>query len=349
MLQQQQQPAAPAAAPQQAPQQQQPPRRPFVVPPGFIFDSDMGRSIDTVLAAALLHGLGTKGRIIAAGVSNCSLEAAGFCEVLARFYSGEPPGSMARQAAPVAVDEQGCKPSSEEAAHLRQALSRKTADDKPAFRHSIDSLIDTSDPRVLYRNALLSQKQRECTVVLAGPASNLVGLLQFSGAADIVKDRVGVLVAALGCYGGDGTDPRVAADIQAARYLFDKWPGPIVAVGMETGEAIPFPGSSLESSFSWASVHPVVEAYKAYRPTPYDAPAQALAAALHASAGKDSLFRMSEPGTIRVRDNGQTEFSPASNGAHKYLIADPAQRQRIQEAYVAGVSAKPAPPRRPFF
>ena len=63
----------------------------------------------------------------------------------------------------------------------------------------------------------------------------------------------------------------IKTDIPAARKLFAEWPTPIVASGYEVGEALPFPASSIENDFSWSPAHPVVEAYKAYRPMPYDA------------------------------------------------------------------------------
>ncbi len=342
-MMQQQQPPAPQAV---KPEVQQ--RKPFVMPPGFLFDSDMGRSIDTVLAAALLYGLGAKGRVIASAVSSNSLDAAAFCEVLARFYSGETPGTLTRQAAPVGLNDSAPARDGSGDAFLRAVFSRKTEDGKPAFRHSIESVVDTADPCVLYRNSLLSQKPGEATVVLAGSASNLAKLMRFPGAAEIVKQRVGLLVAALGCYSGDKPDPRVAADLAAARQLFEAWPGPVVAVGTEVGEAIPFPARSIDSAFAWAPVHPVVEAYKAFRPMPYDAPAQALAAAFYAGNQKESFFQVSETGTIRVDAEGRTRFTAGADGRHRYLIANSAVRDRLQTAYVEAVSAKPVPPRRPF-
>lgn len=94
-----------------------------------------------------------------------------------------------------------------------------------------------------------------------------------------------------------------------------------------------------------APLHAVVEAY---RVMPDDAAAQALAAVLHAANPKERYFRLLEPGNIRVSENGLTRFSPEHNGKHRYLIPDPAQRDRIQAAYIAGVGTQPVAPRRPF-
>ena len=45
----------------------------------------------------------------------------------------------------------------------------------------------------------------------------------------------------------------------------------------------------------------------------------------------------------RVLDDGRTQFTPAADGKHRYLIVDPAQKERVIELYTAMVSAQPAP------
>ena len=113
------------------------------------------------------------------------------------------------------------------------------------------------------------------------------------------------------------------SDIAAARKLFAEWPTPVVAVGSEVGDALPYPGASIEKDFAWSPAHPVVDAYRALKPMPYDAPASALAAVLHAVHPEDGYFTLSDPGTITVQDDGRTRFTPAADGRHRYLIVDP--------------------------
>src|SRR5229473_6464875 len=59
-------------------------------PVGFIFDSDMGNSIDDALALALLYGFDGKNeaRVVSVSVSKPNLKAAAFCETVGRFYAG---------------------------------------------------------------------------------------------------------------------------------------------------------------------------------------------------------------------------------------------------------------------
>ena len=53
--------------------------------PGILFDADIGRDLDTTIALCMLCGLG-RGRVIAIGVSNSSLDAAAMSDGIARFY-----------------------------------------------------------------------------------------------------------------------------------------------------------------------------------------------------------------------------------------------------------------------
>jgi hypothetical protein len=76
---------------------------------------------------------------------------------------------------------------------------------------------------------------------------------------------------------------------------------------------------------------------------PYDAPSTALAAVLQAVHPDDGYFTLSAPGTIEVLEDGRTRFAAAANGKHRYVIVDPAQKERITGVYTALVSAPPAP------
>ena len=93
--------------------------------------------------------------------------------------------------------------------------------------------------------------------------------------------------------------------------------------GREIGEALPFPGESIEKDFACSTAHPVVEAYRAYRQMPYDAPSWAMAAMLYAVHPEDGYFKLSD------------------NGTPRNLILDPGQKERILRTYIEMASAKP--------
>jgi hypothetical protein len=325
-------------------QAQAPPKRGAVQPPGIVFDSDMGRNIDAALALAMLYNLGPKGRPIAVSVSNSSLEAAAFCDAVARFYTGDPVAQStgAREIMPVGLVENGARLAS--APMLSAPLALKKTDGSAAFHSGVADITDTADVNVLIRNALSTQKDGEGIVVLAGPATNLVRALAWSGAKDTIAAKVGLLVVAAGEFAGGSADVRIKADVASAKQLFARWPSPIMVVGMEVGAALPYPGSSIETDYSWSPNHPIVEAYRAFKTMPYDAPSQALAAVLFAANQKESYFRLSEPGAIEVLDDGRTRFTRSETGKHRYLIADPAQKEIVIKAFTELASAKPAAP-----
>ncbi|MCI0419658.1 MAG: hypothetical protein L0312_10620, partial [Acidobacteria bacterium] len=89
--------------------------------------------------------------------------------------------------------------------------------------------------------------------------------------------------------------------------------------------------------------HPIVDAYRAYRPMPYDAPTWDMTTVLYAVRSEAGYFKLSEPGIISVLDDGRTKFSPSPEGKQRYLILDPAQRENIFKTYTEIASAKPVP------
>ncbi len=311
---------------------------------GVIYDFDAGGGVDGALALAMLYAMEGKGeaRILSTSTSRASLRSAAFCDALARFFSAAPAGGAGgfqRTAAIGMAD--GPKPEGDTPA-LQAVLDRKTADGKAVYSSGIAKPNDTADPVALIRNAMTAQNDGNCVVVMAGPATNLARVLALPDGADWIKRKVKFLVAAVSSFPEGRPDAAIAADVAAAQHVFAAWPGPIVAVGAEVGAAMPFPGESIGKDFSWAQDHPIVDAYRANRAMPYDAPAQAMAAVLYA-VHPDGYFRVSEPGTITVAGDGSVRFKGAADGRHRYLMVDASQKDAISAQYVALASAKPVP------
>jgi hypothetical protein len=320
---------------------------------GIVFDSDMGNGVDAALALALLYGLEGKGetRLISNSTSISSLKSAAFADVLARFYAGPRPaaggfGGFAPALPPIGMAGDGDL--ADDSAVLKAVLENTTADGTPAYPHGIKKLNDTAEPVALIRNAMTAQYDENCMVVLAGPASNLVKTMELPGSLELIKRKVKLLALAAGSYPAGRADLRMKADVAAARRLLSEWPTPIVAVGTEVGDGLPFPGTSIEKDFAWAPSHPIVDAYRAFRTMPYDAPAPAAAAVLYA-VRPDGYFKLSAPGKIGVLEDGRTRFTPAADGPHRYLEIDPAQKERVMQTYAELVSAKPVPRQNPRF
>jgi hypothetical protein len=176
-----------------------------------------------------------------------------------------------------------------------------------------------------------------------GPATNLARLLNLSKMPEGIEEKARLLVVAMGRFPA-GADPvHVGPDVEAARKLFAEWPGPIVACGAEVGEKIAFPASSIENDFGWTANHPVVDAYRAYKPMPYDAEAWETAAALYAVRPDTEYFQLSAPGQITVGEDGAVNFTEAPEGKHRYLIFDESKRTAIIEAITRLASTEPKP------
>lgn len=321
-----------------------------ILPPiGIAFDGDFGHRIDAVLAVAMLNGMAAKGeaRRISLSVSRPSLQAAQLADVIAAFYTVRPPAGRIGGAVGAAREGMIGMPegaaSKDDAPPLAAALSTRGADGAAVHKSTIGGIVDTAESAVLIRNLLLAQNDQNAAIVLAGPATGPARLLALYRAVPQVVAKVRHLAVAAGSYPAGPPDPAITQDLAAARKLFAEWPTPLVAVGTEVGAALPYPGTSIERDLSWSPAHPVADAYRAFRPMPYDAPASALAAVLHAVHPNDGYFKTSEPGTIEVLDDGRTRFTPGAGGKHRYLIVDPAQRDRIITRYTDMVSAQPAP------
>ncbi len=307
-------------------------------PVGIAFEGDFGHRIDAVLAIAMLNGLAAKGeaRTIATCVSRTSVKAAQLADVLVGFYTSRPIGGSAM----IGMPESDVP---DEAPPVAAILAKNTPEGTPQYTSNINRVLDTADNAVLIRNMILAQQDGNASLVLAGPATGFVRLMNLYGARPQLQTKVGRLVVALGAYPSGTADPGVKADIAAARALFAEWPTPLVAVGTELGEALAYPGASIDTGLAWSPVHPVADAYRAFRAMPYDAPTAALAATLHAAHPTADYFKLSEPGTITVLDDGRTQFTAGADGRHRYLMVEPAQKAQVLQLFTDLVSARPAP------
>jgi hypothetical protein len=324
-------------------------RGPAVRPPiGIALDGDFGSRLDAMLAVAMLNGFTakTEARRIALSVSRPSLVSAQLADVVSGFYRPRPlagsGGGVGAITEGVIGMPEGAAPS-EDKPVLAATLSKKTAEGAPAYSSNISGLINTAESAILIRNLLLAQHDGNAAIVLAGPATGVVRLLGLYRSGPQITAKCRELVVAAGSFPAGQPEATIKNDVTAARKLFAEWPTPIVAVGSEIGDALPYPGSSIEKDFAWSPVHPVVDAFRAYKAMPYDAPAPALAAVLYAVHPNDGYFKLSDPGTISVLEDGRTRFTPQAEGKHRYLIVDPAQKERVISLYTAMVSAAPAP------
>lgn len=296
-------------------------------PLGVVYNTTMSRP-DSALALALLHGFEGKreARVAGVAVSGSGLASAAFCDVLGRFYAGTAPPSNSNRVLPIGLAAEGALPP--DAPMFKAALERRE------YKRIVEKVTDTSEVPALLRNSLTGQVNGNAVMVLSAPATHIARILDLLGTPELIKAKVKMLVI---------VDAGVPQDGAAMRKVLAAWPTPIVLCGREVGVAVPFPASSIEKDFAWSPAHPVVDAYRAYKPMPYDAPSWDMAAVLYAVRPDTGLFQLSDPGTIQMTDDGRMTVAPSAEGKHRSLTVDPAQKDKIVQAYTEIASAKPVP------
>jgi hypothetical protein len=258
--------------------------------------------------------------------SRPDLKTVGYVDMVERYYHG--PGRNFAQVPPVGMRTEG-KPGVTPKAFVAPFDRKK--DGAALYTNQVKSVIDTGDPNTLFRNYLEGQYDQNAFFVLTGPATNLAAALEFRGMKELIAAKIKYLVVA----GAEGDPP-------AAKKVLAEWPTPIVALGPEIGSALEFPGASIDKEFAAANPdNPVADAYRAWDPKLGNTPALASAAALYAGRPKEGYFKVSDPGTLAVREDGRTAFTPSAGGKHRQLIFDPDQKEKVVAALVELASAKP--------
>jgi hypothetical protein len=274
----------------------------------LLFDSSLEDEIGQILALTMLLASESKReiRMTSLSVSRNNLKIATFCSLMSRFFGTSPSIGMAANG-----------PSSNSVPPMIEApLMKQTEDGKPAYARAVNRLNDTADPVALMRNALTAQQDQNSIMILAGPPVNLLGMLALPGSKQLIQKKVRMLVVAAPFKDADGM-----------KKLLADWPSPVVSAGEDLGKSLAFPGECIEKDFTWATNHPLVDAYRAAKTMPYDAPATAMAAVLYATRPEDNFFKLSETGG-------------------KQLVANPETIARVTQVYREGVSTKPSESRR---
>jgi hypothetical protein len=262
-------------------------------PVGIAYITPMNRP-DAALALALLYGLEGKREARAAAVAICggSLGAASFCDILLKFYFGSGAFMNSNRSLPVGLAADGELPADSPAV--------KAVLDHP-YPHDVKLVSDTSEVRAMLRNALTGQVNGNAVIVLSADPGDLLRTLELPGVVDLVKAKVKTLIAV------NLADPTKLKD----------WPTPIVY--SDVGDAVPYPGASIDRDYGWAEKgHPVADFYRAAGPMPYDAPGHDLAAILYAA--RPDAFQLANQ-----------------------RIAPPEPKQKIIDTFVEIASAKPVP------
>jgi inosine-uridine nucleoside N-ribohydrolase len=234
--------------------------------------------------------------------------------------------------------------------YLRQVATMQGPGGAPLYRHRLSTESDVPDAVLLLRKTLAAQPDGSVVIVQVGFSTNLARLLDsrpddFSPLTgrDLAARKVHLLSLMAGEFrGGRHAEYNITNDIPAAQKLFREWPGEIVTSGFDIGENIQYPAAYVAADFQYLAHHPLADAYRAYKPMPYDEPLWDPTAALYAVRTNDGYFGTSPAGTITVDDRGVTSFMASPSGKHHYLTANDVQRARVREAISLLASQPPS-------
>lgn len=310
--------------------------------PDIILETDIGNDVDDALAVDLAYKFVDEGKmnLLAICINKEGGAPAEYVDILNTWY-GYPQ-------TPIGVITEGAFCEDDAINYAKAVVDLKNAAGEPAFARSISDYSALPEAPQLYRKILSSRKDHSVTIVSVGFSTNLVRLLatapdQYSkldGKALVAQKVKRLIVMA-----GNFNDPNfheynVMKDVPAAKVIFNEWPTPVVASPFELGIQTCYPAASIENDFGWAPLHPVVEAYKAYQPMPYDRPMWDPTALLYAVEG-DKWFTVSPKGKVAVEGEGSTLFTEDEAGDRQYLSVNPEQAKAIVDYFVKIIPRKP--------
>lgn len=305
-----------------------------------IFETDIGNDVDDALALDMLYKYVEWGQVdlLAVMINKDAPAPAEYMDIMNTWYGHTD--------IPVGIVRDGSDDPWGQ--YAQKVVDLKNEDGTPMFARSRESYDDLPDAHILYRQILAKQPDASVVIATVGFSTNLARLLDTPAdeyspltGKELVAKKVKLLSAMAGNISElEHHEYNVVKDLPAAVKVFAEWPTEIVVSPFEVGRAIKYPGESIENDFAWALKHPMVEAYKAYLPMPYDRPTWDLTSVLYAVEG-DSWFTMSEPGRIEITQEGSSVFTSSPDGNVRYIKVDEAQSAAILAHFKEVITSQP--------
>ena len=313
------------------------------VPLTVIIETDLGNDVDDALALDLLYKYQDAGkiRLLAVNLNKNGQAPAEYADILNTWY-GYPD-------TPVGIIRDGADCETDAVNYAKAVVDLKDSLGNPLFARSHPDYDNYPEAVTLYRKLLAGEPDNSVVIASVGFSTNLIRLLETPAdeyskltGKELVEKKVKLLVTMAGCFNDPSLhEYNVVKDIPAAKVIFGEWPTPVVTSPFEVGIRIQYPATSIENDFGWAPQHPVVEAYKAYLPMPYDRPTWDPTAVLYAVEGGD-WFTVSEPGRIVVTEEGSTLFEADEAGTRRYLSVTDEQAKAILDHFVEVITSEPS-------
>ena len=297
--------------------------------PRIIFDTDITGDVDDVLALAMCHTLTDRGacELLGITISKQNSLTASFVDAENTFYG--------RPDLPVGVTRDAT-------AQKRESKYLKLAE-SPDYPHDLRSNEDAPDAVALICDILSKQPDHSVSIISVGIASNMANLLKSPGGIALIKQKVKLLSIMAGAFAFcNNTNYHLEANvingIGFMQTVADQWPEevPIVWSGYEIGEALPFPRIAIKRDLDYTSHHIVKEAYLLHSGPEHDRPCWDESSVLFAVFPERGFFGLSQPGRVKVLDDGFTRFTPQSKAQtskrDRFLTMNAVQQARALEA-----------------
>lgn len=297
-------------------------------PKKIIFDTDMGNDVDDCLAMEMLYSYIDDGKVNLLGILSSKREIGSvkYLDIL-NTYAGHPE-------IPLGIT----KTYPEEKHKFWKGDFATKISDSGKFAHSISDYESLPDAFKLMRQLLADNGgNRDITVVAVGFSTNLNRLMQsgpdeispLSG-LDLIKQNVNDLVIMAGDFHKPKTEYNVRCDVPAAKAILENWPSPVIISDHEIGFNMRIQLTEVHENFG--DNHPVTEAFDMYLPNstmPTERPLHDPAAVLFAVELSEKYASLSDFGTVEVRDDAMTFFTPSSEGTRRYILHNPKQQQAV--------------------
>ncbi|WP_226386590.1 nucleoside hydrolase [Gallalistipes aquisgranensis] len=302
-----------------------------------IFDTDMGNDVDDALALDLLYKYVEDGRIDLLGITSNKEELASveYIDIMNNFY-GFPDIPIGR-----ITDGANCdRVNSYVSVVSKDKRYKRSHKDYTKLPESVD----------LMRRLLAEAEDGSVAIVAVGFSTNLSRLLASKpdgysalDGRELVRRKVKGLYMMAGDFTPKPIRPEynIRIDRAAAQDVFRNWPTPVVTSPWEVGEEVLYPCESILNDFKYAVPHPMVEAYKVYKPMPYDRQTWDVTTVLYAVEPDAGYFGTSGPGRIVVTDGSQTLFEADPDGNRSYLTITPEQSRRVRDYFIRMITRVP--------
>ena len=199
---------------------------------------------------------------------------------------------------------------------------------KPLFERSVRDYASLPDGWEVYRLLLSSSPDHSVSICSVGFVTALSQLLlsegdKYSplGGVELVRRKVKCLYIMGGVF-GESVEPdfNFAQGLSFAQDFFRLWPEDVDMVfsPMEVGQGIEYKPDVVIADVSWTDVHPIKQVYMTCDCNTGQMMWDPMAV-IQAVEG-DSLFNLSQRGTISITSGAETIFTPSAEGNCRYQL-----------------------------